>query len=184
MSSRDTKNGYGSTTKMIHWSILLLIVIQFIMGYTLTSLPTKDPAVPTLTWWHESTGFLILILAVVFVTWRSSNVTPSLDELPALQRIVARAVHGLLYLCLFLQPLLGITEVMLSGHPIAFYGLFQIPQILPTNHTLSGSFGELHDGLAVVILVLVGMHAGAALFHEFVERDTILRRMLPGSRLD
>lgn len=182
MGSRDTRTGYGSTTKFIHWTILLLIAIQFVLGYTLTSLPEHSSAVPTLTWWHESTGFLILLLAIVFVTWRSSNVSPSLDELPALQRIVAKSVHGLLYLCLFLQPLLGITEVMLSGHGIAFFGIFQVPQILPTSKGLSASIGELHDGTAVVILVLVGMHAAGALFHEFVTHDDILKRMLPGSR--
>lgn len=182
MSIADTRNSYGSTTKAIHWTVLLLLIVQFALGYTLTSLPEKDPIVKTLTWWHESTGFLIFILAIIFVLWRMRSVTPSLAEIPVWQRLVARSVHGGLYVCLFLQPLLGMSEVMLSGQPVAFYGAFRVPQILPTSKHASEAIGGVHNIVAVVILVLVGLHVLGALHHEFVARDNILRRMLPGAQ--
>jgi len=183
MSSQDTRDSYGSVTKTLHWTILLLLIVQFTLGYTLTSLPEHDPTVKVLTWWHESTGFLIFIFAILFTVWRLRSVTPSLADQPSWQRALARSVHGGLYLCIFLQPLLGMSEVMLSGHPIAFYGAFRVPQILPTAKHVSEAIGEVHDTVAVIILVLVGLHVLGALYHEFVARDSILARMLPGARV-
>jgi cytochrome b561 len=40
--------------------------------------------------------------------------------------------------------------------------------------------GDLHDWVAWTIIVLAVGHAGAALFHHFIVRDDVLRRMLPG----
>lgn len=181
MSVTDTEDKYGSASKTLHWLILFLLIIQFSLGYVMTSLAEHNPLGKTLTWWHISTGVMVLILATLFLIWRLLNTRPSHSEMPTWQRLIAHTVHGGLYFCLFLQPLLGITEVMLSGHPIAFYGLFKVPQILPTDKHLGGSIGELHDTVAIVILVLVGLHVLAALYHEFVARHTILRRMLPES---
>lgn len=182
MSAADTRNGYGSTTKTLHWTILLLLIVQYALGFTLSSFPEKDPIVKTLTWWHESTGFLIFILAIIFVWWRLRNVTPTLQELPKWQRLLAKSVQGGLYICLFLQPLLGMSEVMLAGHPVAFFGAFQVPQILPASKHASDALGGVHNFVALVLLVLVGLHVLGALQHEFVARDNVLRRMLPGAQ--
>ena len=179
MSVTDTKEKYGSTSKTLHWVILLLLIVQFSLGYVMTSLTQHHQLVKTLTWWHMSTGVMVLILATAFLIWRLLNTRPSLSGMPAWQRLIAHTFHGGLYFCLFLQPLLGITEVMLSGAPIAFFGLFKVPQILPTDKHLSGLIGGVHDTVAIVILVLVGLHVLAALYHEFVARDAILQRMLP-----
>ena len=35
-------------------------------------------------------------------------------------------------------------------------------------------------GGAVLVWMLIVLHAGAALYHHFVRRDDVLRRMLPG----
>jgi cytochrome b561 len=180
MSAPDTKNSYGSISKVFHWLILLLLIIQFTLGYVMTSLG-KAPLAHTLTWWHESTGVLIFVLAIVFLLWRLGSVTPSLAEMPVWQRVVGRGVHDGLYICLFLQPLLGMTEVMLSGKAISVYGIFTVPQLVSKAKHLSGVVGSIHNDVAIALLVLVGLHVLAALYHEFVVKDNILRRMLPGT---
>jgi cytochrome b561 len=40
----------------------------------------------------------------------------------------------------------------------------------------------LHGWLADALLILAGVHAGAALVHHYVWRDPTLRRMLPARR--
>ena len=39
---------------------------------------------------------------------------------------------------------------------------------------------EWHATLATVVLILAGVHAGAALVHRYLWRDGVLARMLPG----
>jgi cytochrome b561 len=38
--------------------------------------------------------------------------------------------------------------------------------------------GDIHALAKPAFIVLIGIHAGAALFHHFVLKDTVLRRML------
>jgi cytochrome b561 len=39
-----------------------------------------------------------------------------------------------------------------------------------------------HELVACLLVALVALHAGAALFHHFVRRDNVLKAMLPGRR--
>ena len=39
--------------------------------------------------------------------------------------------------------------------------------------------GDVHTFLAWMLVVLIGLHVAAALYHYFVRRDGVLQRMLP-----
>jgi cytochrome b561 len=95
-------------------------------------------------------------------------------------KLASKAVHYLLYLLLLAQAGLGFAFRWAQGHPVSFFGLFGIP----------GPFGELarperrqlhelHEwgGWAIVIIAL--LHALAALYHHYVLKDRVLKRMLP-----
>jgi cytochrome b561 len=59
--------------------------------------------------------------------------------------------------------------------------------VLPfSSWTIASPFGmelgewpeELHQGLGTAFYAVIGLHAAAALWHQFLRRDPVLRRML------
>ena len=53
------------------------------------------------------------------------------------------------------------------------------PAFLMEIMELRETLGEAHEILAYLLLVLVGLHAAAAVFHQAILRDGTLSRMLP-----
>ncbi len=97
-------------------------------------------------------------------------------------RFVAHATHILFYLLLIALPLSGwwmSSAVPVDRHPIAL-GPVQIP-FLPIERgwPSAGPARQLHGNLAWLMIGLVALHILAALKHQFVDRDTVLARMLP-----
>jgi superoxide oxidase len=54
-----------------------------------------------------------------------------------------------------------------------------VPALLTPDPAIRGLFQEAHELGAKALLALIGLHAGAALFHGLVLRDGVLQRMLP-----
>jgi len=102
------------------------------------------------------------------------------DGLPPWQLQSARAVHWLLYALLFVLPILGWINASWRGFPLIMFGL-ELPKLVATRAPGWGWSGDVHSVLAnYLLLVLVGLHVAAALYHYFVRRDRVLQRMLPG----
>lgn len=55
----------------------------------------------------------------------------------------------------------------------------RIPAAYPFSKNQEQMIGDLHYWVATAIIILACGHAGAALFHQYVLRDGLLRRMLP-----
>lgn len=142
----------------------------------------SGPLQDTLFDLHRSFGFLILVLIVLrFVNRFAGGVPKTYAAGPAWQRIAARSVHDLLYLLLLVEPLLGWIATSAYGAPISVFWLFQLPAITAQNRDLSEALFEVHENLAWVIIALVAIHIGAALYHHFVLRDRVLVRMWNGA---
>ncbi len=93
-----------------------------------------------------------------------------------------RVVHWLLYLLLFALPVLGWINASWRGFPVIMFGL-ELPKLVGTRVPGWGWTGDVHGILANYgLLVLVGLHVAAALYHYFVRRDGVLQRMLPGQK--
>jgi cytochrome b561 len=92
----------------------------------------------------------------------------------------ARIVHWLLYLLLFVLPILGWINASWRGMPIVMFGL-ELPKLIATRAPGWGWTGDVHALLAnYAMLALVGLHVAAALYHYGIRRDGVLQRMLPG----
>ena len=98
-------------------------------------------------------------------------------------KLASRAVHYLLYGLLVVQAGLGFGFRWAQGHPLSFFGLFAIPGPFgaldkATRHTLHG----LHEKVGWAIVIVAALHAMAALYHHYVLKDRVLKRMLPAVR--
>jgi cytochrome b561 len=172
--------GYTGTAKALHWLILALLIVQFILAWTMPHIGRNTP-VTTLIGLHFSFGALILLVAVVRLLWRLAHAEPEpADGLPPWQVISARLIHWLLYLLLFVVPVLGWINASWRGMPVSVFGLIEMPKLIATRAPGWGWTGDIHGLLAdYAMLALVGLHVAAALYHYFIRRDGVLQRMLP-----
>lgn len=92
-------------------------------------------------------------------------------------QLSAKFAHVALYGLMLAMPILGITSVMLGGKPIDIYGLV-ITSPFEMNRALSRSLKNIHEIGATFVYILVGVHAAAALWHQFILKDHIFKRIL------
>jgi len=172
--------GYTRTAISLHWLIVALLIGQFIFAWTMPHIGRNTP-VTALISLHFSFGVLILAVAVLRLIWRAAHGEPApADGVPPWQTASARVVHWLLYVLLFVIPILGWLNASWRGMPIAMFGL-ELPKLLATRAPGWAWTGDVHALLAnYLLLALVGLHMVAALYHYLVRRDGVLQRMLPG----
>jgi cytochrome b561 len=181
MNRKRTAAGYTSTAKSLHWLILALLIVQFTVAWTMPHIG-RNTRPGTLINLHFSLGVLILAVAIVRLVWRFTQGEPAPEDgMPPWQVASARLVHWLLYLLLFVVPILGWANASYRGFSVVMFGL-ELPKLVATRAPGWGWTGDIHSFLATYVLLgLVGLHVLAALYHYFVRRDGVLQRMLPNA---
>lgn len=171
---------YSNTARWLHWLILALLIAQFIFAWAMPHIG-RDTPVTTLISLHFTFGVIILAVVILRLGWRVTHGEPEPEDgLPPWQTVSARVMHWLLYALLFVIPILGWLNASWRGMPIVMFGL-ELPELLAKRAPGWGWTGDLHALLANwVLLVLVGLHVAAALYHYLIRRDRVLQRMLPG----
>ncbi|MCB1828335.1 MAG: cytochrome b [Coxiellaceae bacterium] len=179
MSLRNSPNSYGSITKFFHWGIALVVYCMIAVGYlqqTISNEATQD----TVYNYHMLCGLTILLLMVMRGSWRLSNPrVPLPSTVPGWQQFIARAIHFLLYLSLFLMPLSGWVMATASGYPPKLFGMAMRMPGIHLNKALADQAESVHGFIAIVLLVLIGLHMLAAIKHHVIDKDNVLKRMLP-----
>lgn len=171
--------GYDGVAKFLHWLIVALLIAQYAVAWTMPDINPRTPA-NTLVDLHFSIGVTILFLAVARLLWRWRYPVPLIsDNVPVWQDWAARTTHALLYLLLFLLPLLGWVDAGFRALAINFYEIVTIPPIVAASRTLAGRTGDIHTLVSYILLGVIGLHVLAALYHLIVRRDGVFSRMLP-----
>lgn len=181
MPLRNTAEAYGSLSKFLHWAIVLLIVPQYFLAEAAEELPDGLEKLQLFTW-HKSLGMLVLLLALARIGWKVMNKGMPGAIGVAWQRKAAAAGHGLLYLLILAQPLSGWVLSSSANYPVTMFNWFQFPAIVGENHDLHEAMEDVHELLFNALLVVAAIHIAAALYHHFVLKDGVLRRMLPFSK--
>jgi cytochrome b561 len=176
----ERNGGYTATAKSLHWLILALLVVQFTVAWTMPHIG-RNTRPDTLINLHFSIGVVILAVAIVRLSWRLTHPEPPPQAgVPPWQVLSARIVHWLLYLLLLVVPILGWINASWRGFPVALFGL-ELPKLIATRAPGWAWTGDVHALLAnYAMLILVGLHVAAALYHWLIKRDRVLQRMLPG----
>jgi cytochrome b561 len=175
---------YDPLTQAIHWLSLIAIAIAFVIGVVLDDFP-RGPVKTQLVNLHASLGVLVIALTTLRLGWRAFAATPpSLG--PGFMRLAASAMHLTLYAVILAVPISGVLMMAAKGRPFDVFGLLSVSPLMATDRAFGESLEETHAFLSYLMLVLIGLHSAAAVFHQVILKDGALTRMLPfgGARND
>ncbi len=179
MTFRNTTVAWGSFSKALHWLIVLLIINQWVIISRAENMPRGPALIETLAW-HKSFGITILALAIVRLVWRLMNPTPELASVTKTwERRLARISHFLLYALLFAIPLTGWTMSSARNFPVSWFKLVQLPDLVAPSQSAYDLLHSLHGNLNVALVAVALLHIAGALKHHFIDRNDVLKRMLP-----
>lgn len=177
MLLKNTKTHFGMITILLHWLMAFLLIGLLAMGIYMVNMPIS---LQKLKWygWHKEYGLLALLLVSIRISWRFINITPSLS-LPLFEIIAARTVHYAFYIFMFAMPITGWIITSAAGLPASFFGLFVLPTLVSPNEETRILFQQIHQWLGYGLIATIILHTSAALKHHFINKDDILRRMIP-----
>jgi cytochrome b561 len=171
---KSNPDQYGTVAVLIHWMSAGLILVLIVSGFRAAG--TVDSAAKAaILRVHVPIAVAVLALTVVrIVWWRGVDRKPGpAPGSPRWQDRTARAVHVLFYIVILGTAASGIGMLALSGAaPMIFGGesallpdFWSYPPRLP------------HAVGARLLMALLVLHAGAAVYHHFVRGDELLWRM-------
>lgn len=183
---RSAPARYTRTAIALHWVVGLAIVAVFCVGWYMTGLPFSPQRLKLYNW-HKWAGVTILALSVLRLVWRLTHRPPALPAatlraMPRWQQVAHHATHHLLYALFFIVPLVGWAYSSAAGFPIVFLGVLPLPSFVPVSPELAEAIKPWHEITAYALAALVVVHVAAALKHQFIDRDGLVARMLPGAR--
>lgn len=166
---------------ILHWLVAILIAAAFALGITMVDIPGITPTKLKYFSWHKWLGVTVLGLACVRLIWRLTHASPAYPaSMPAWQQKAAHGLHALLYLLIFAVPVSGYFYSLAAGVPVVYLGIWPMPVLIEADPQLKPILKQLHYLLNTALLACIAVHVLAALKHHFIDRDGVLKRMLPG----
>ena len=156
--------GYTRTQIILHWAIALLVIFQYAAHDPIHELvdelglaAASAETIPLLARAHVMAGILTFALMLIRVFMRLTKGAPALpkEENPIL-KMAAHATHGILYLALLLMPISGAA---------AWFGQVEMA-------------ANVHVALKFVLVAFVALHVAGALYHQFVLKNGLIKRMM------
>lgn len=156
----------------VHWLTAVLVVVAYLLSEGGRRVRLDPPQ------WHFFLGFAVLLLLVPRFIGRALGGAPPMTAGDRRVQRAAKAGHGLLYLLLVAVTVTGWIAVSKMGVVVTKAGI-TVPPIAAAVAGRIGLVGDVHQWLGNGILIVAGLHAMAALWHQFFLKDNTLGRMNP-----
>jgi cytochrome b561 len=181
MQLRNSSTNYGAISRLVHWAVVALVLVGWLLGTFGEELP-RGTARAAALFVHISAGLCVLVALAARLIWRILDPPPP-PEPTSLGIWAERAgllTHYLLYILLAAVPLAGIAVQFLRGDPLPVFGVFDVASPWAADRSWARQAKGIHELLANALVGLAALHAAAALFHHWILRDRTLARMTPG----
>jgi cytochrome b561 len=184
MKQKSTSH-YDSISQAFHWITAVLVSSAFILGpehYDRLIEQGVDPAIRSDIVWHESLGVSVLILTVLRLAWVALR--PATPQVPMARwmHVAGKLVHVTLWALLLALPVTALLALGSQTQPLTLLAGVRIDQMPMLAGAAIGTlvnWGDLHKLFGDGIMLLAGLHAGAAIYHHMVLKDGVLSMMLP-----
>jgi len=179
--SRGNANKYHPVVVLLHWTLAWFIVASLAFGcFVLEPMPNTDPRKLDMLQWHMGLGMAIAgaMLVRLVARWRSARPAPAGLGTPASARAAGWA-HAAFYVLVFAMVISGYTTGLLARLNEIVFARSGAP--LPPTFDAYPTF-HLHGWIAVLLSILIGLHAAGALWHWLARRDKVMGRMGLGGR--
>jgi cytochrome b561 len=175
MNTPKPRTQFALQSRILHWLMAAMLLAMLFIGVSMVaSLGDYHRLVAI----HRPLGIVILILAVIrFVNRMCTSLPPFPPTMSPQERFMASSSEKLLYALMFALPLVGWGMLSAGQYPIAMFGSFHLPPILPANPLLYAVLRKTHTILAYLLFLTFLAHLAAVLFHTLIVRDRLLDRM-------
>ncbi|WP_134724503.1 cytochrome b [Paracoccus luteus] len=153
---------YSAIQIALHWAVVVLIVVQLLTGDLMShyfrDLMRAAETRPELgnAVWHMVSGGTILILMLTRLALRFTHGTPPPKAgSPSWDVMLSKLNHWLFYVVVIAMPVVGLSAYLIP----------------------SRAMGELHENTVPVLLALIALHLAGVVYHQFIRKDHLIRRM-------
>ena len=178
MALRNGPDEFGLVTRLLHWTMMLLIFGQLALGLRLERM---EPGLANLWLYglHKTVGFTLLALILIRITWHLASPPPApLGPHNALFW-AARAAHWTIYALLVGIPFTGWAGSSATGIDVVIADRWTVPPLVEASEAGEAFWFGLHGILTKLLMALLALHILGALKRQ-VEGDGTLTRMLKG----
>jgi len=172
--SETTPKRYNPALVAIHWLMALLVIMMLGVGkVVMPGVSPEDPQKVMMLQSHAYIGIALAVLLVIRLVLRYATKRPApADAGNAFLNIVAKATHFLLYAFMIGMVLSGLGMFQLANLPAVFSGVAAYPSNFFDYPPRMG-----HGLSSWLLLALVTLHFGAAMYHQFIKKVGLLGRM-------
>jgi cytochrome b561 len=172
---------YSRTAIALHWLMAVMILASLSLGLYMVDLSISPQKLKYYSW-HKWAGVTIFVLAAVRLLWRLTHRAPTMPAMPRWQALAAHTTHFLLYVAFFAAPLTGWLFSSAKGFQTVYFGVIPLPDLIDKNDALAEIFKQSHVAITYALGALVALHIAAALKHQFINKDGLLLRIMPGRK--
>lgn len=174
-SSQALRSGarYDCLSRALHWITAAIIIYVMAVGLCLPLV--HDPNLHALAAdINVSLGTLLIPVFALRYVWRFFRDAPPPDpSIAPLQRKLAHMTHELFYLAILLMLATGVLMMDRSYRMMAGVEF----DAVVTDPAVRSFFGEMHHASTTAVGLLLLLHVGAVLKHQWLDGRDILARM-------
>ena len=161
----------------LHWLVVIVVFAAFVIGKSMSGQPNDANKLMPLAL-HMGLGIFTLVVIVARFIARMKLPRPEHATAGnAFFDWIGKAVHYALYLFVFLMAVSGMALSMQARLVPIVFGVSGSP--LPVDF-FDFTARIMHGFIAPTLFLLVILHVGAALYHQFMLKDNLLARMWYG----
>jgi cytochrome b561 len=163
-NTRDPFAGYSAVSIALHWLTAIGVIALF--------------ATHELDDIHVAIGLIATPVFLVRLVWRFWRGYPRPADQPALLNLLARLVTLAFLVCLAAVTVTGLILPPLEGEALPFFGLGELTLPIPASRSGAEIAEEIHEITGNAFVPLLLLHAAGALKHRFIDKDTVMTRMI------
>ena len=177
MALRNTSMAFGSMARVLHWGMALLIIVSLALIESQGFAP-EGSALRAGVAGLACAGRARRVRADLVPAVLASSSTRSPRSCRRRRRGSVRphAVEWTFYALMVVLPVLGILMMQADGKTVSLLGI-SLPTMVAVDKPWAHRIEGVHEWLGNAMMVLIGLHVAATLWHGVVLRDNTLARM-------